>query len=108
MDLTNKKCVPCENGGEPFDAETIHTYLADTPGWHVIDGKKIVREFEFKDFVRAISFVNKVADIAETEGHHPDIHINYNKVKLELWTHAVGGLMENDFIVAAKINKMEA
>ena len=66
----------------------------------------IGREFEFKDFKEAMTFVNNVADLAETEGHHPDITIHWNKVKLDLWTHSVDGLTENDFIVASKINKL--
>ena len=104
MDLTKRKCKPCEKGGEPFDAETIHTYLMDSPGWESLDDKKIHRKFKFDDFVKALSFVNQVGDIAEMEGHHPDIHIHYNEVELELWTHTVKGLTENDFIMAAKIS----
>ena len=69
------------------------------------DEPRLWREFTFKDFVRAMKFVNKVAEIAEAEGHHPDIHIHYNKVKLVLWTHDLGGLSMNDFIVAAKIDE---
>jgi len=75
------------------------------PGWMLDEkGQKISKEFKFKDFIGAINFVNYIAEIAESEGHHPDIKINYNKVLLELWTHAIGGLSENDFIVAAKID----
>lgn len=77
------------------------------PGWDVTeDGKKIRREFLFKNFKEAMVFVNKVADIAESEGHHPDLHVFYNRVVVELWTHAIGGLSENDFIVAAKVNEL--
>lgn len=104
MDLANKKCVPCENGAESFGPDEIHVYLLDTPGWEVVDNKKLTKDFAFKDFVAAMSFVNKVADIAESEGHHPDIKIVYNKVTLELTTHAAKGLTENDFIMAVKIN----
>ena len=107
MDLGNKKCVPCENGAQPFDTEAVHVYLLDTPGWESVDDTKITRQFKFKDFVAAIDFINKVADLAESEGHHPDIHISYNKVTLELTTHAAKGLTENDFILAVKINQME-
>ncbi len=75
------------------------------PAWEISeDGKKISRKFKFKDFKEAMQFINKVADIAETEGHHPDLHIFYNKVVIELWTHTVGGLSENDFIMASKID----
>ena len=74
--------------------------------WVVIDDKKIKHEFKFKDFKQAITFINKVAEVAESEGHHPDIYVFYNKVVIELWTHAIGGLSENDFIVAAKIEPL--
>lgn len=105
--FSEKKCVPCEGGTKPLASEEIREYLAElkTP-WEVFEDKKIRREFRFKNFVKAMAFVDCVADIAEAEDHHPDIHIHYNRVVLELWTHAIGGLSENDFIVAAKIEKM--
>lgn len=103
--LINKKCVPCEGGMPPLTAEEIEKYLPEVPDWEVLDNKKIQREFKFKDFKEAMAFVNKVADLAESEGHHPDIHLhNWNKVRLELSTHAIGGLSENDFILAAKVS----
>lgn len=74
--------------------------------WDVFENEKIKKEFVFADFKEAIEFINKVADIAEEEGHHPDIHIFYNKVMIELWTHEIGGLSENDFILASKIEKI--
>ncbi len=104
MDLAQKQCVPCEGGTPPLRPDEI-THFADqlkTP-WDVIDGKKIHHQFVFKDFIEAMTFVNDVADVAEAEGHHPDISIHWNKVDIELWTHAIGGLSENDFILAAKI-----
>ena len=113
MDLMQKKCVPCEGGVPPLTAEQINDFLPQTPEWlvlSVVEGekevKKIRRVFVLKDFKNAMKFVNKVADVANTEDHHPNITINYKKVKLELWTHAIGGLSENDFIVAAKINAL--
>ena len=105
MDFLNKKCVPCEGGTKPMTKEESQKYLTEILGWNVIDdGKKVSREFVFPDFVQAIRFINKIAEIAEQEGHHPDLHIFYNKVQIDLWTHAIGGLSENDFILAAKIN----
>lgn len=106
QNLAKKKCVPCEAGGvEPFGQEESEKYLAQVPGWALSEeAKKISRGYKFKDFVQAMDFVKKVAEIAEGEGHHPDINISYNKVKLELTTHAIGGLSENDFILAAKID----
>lgn len=104
MTLIQKKCVPCEGGMPPLGAEKIKEYSAQLKNsWDVLENKKIRREFVFKGFKEAIVFVNKVAEIAEQEDHHPDIHIFYRKVVIELWTHAVGGLSENDFIMAAKI-----
>ncbi len=116
-DLLKKKCVPCHGGDmKPFDREEAEKYMVDVPGWGLVlsdknpepeqalNGARISKEFKFADFIGAINFVNLVADIAEEEEHHPDIYIFYNKVRLELWTHAIGGLSENDFILAAKIN----
>ncbi len=105
MDLLNKKCVPCEGGALPLDRAEAEKYMHMVADWDLSeDGKNITKQFKFKDFIGAINFVNQVAEIAEGEGHHPDIHINYNKVKLILSTHAIGGLSENDFILAAKID----
>jgi 4a-hydroxytetrahydrobiopterin dehydratase len=104
MDLKNKKCIPCEGTEKPFDDQKIAQYRAFLQfDWDIIDGKQIEHEFEFKDFKEAMTFVNKVANIAEEEGHHPDIYIFYNKVKIQLSTHAIKGLSENDFIMAVKI-----
>lgn len=106
MNLLKKKCIPCEKKGvKPFGRVQAEEYIEQLSGW-MLDEKavKISKEFKFKDFIGAVNFVDRVADVAETEDHHPDIHIYYNKVVLELWTHAIGGLSENDFILAAKID----
>ena len=88
-----------------MDPETAQKYVGELQlPWKIEGGKKIYHEFKFKDFKKAMAFVNKVADLAEEEGHHPDFIIHYNEVELVLWTHAVGGLSVNDFIMAAKIN----
>lgn len=117
-DLTNKKCLPCESGTPPLPKEKAQELLHQTPGWKTgevesfrkqdedLAYQKITKEFNFKDFKAAVDFVNKVAGIAEEEGHHPDIYIFYSLVRLTLWTHAAGGLTENDFILAAKINSL--
>ena len=104
-ELTKKKCVPCEGGMPPMSDIEAEKMLKELNNWK-IHSAKLVKEYNFSDFKEAIKFVNKVADIAESEGHHPDITVNYNKVKLELITHAVGGLSENDFILAAKIDEI--
>jgi len=105
-DLAAKKCVPCEGGMPPLTAEEIKPYLDQAKGWSLVGIQKIFREFKFSGFKEAMNFVNKVATIAEAEGHHPDFAILYNRVIINLTTHAIGGLSDNDFILAAKIDKL--
>jgi pterin-4a-carbinolamine dehydratase len=107
-DLTQKHCVPCEGGDPPLPDEKIQELLPQIPDWILMDAeaKKLRKQFKFPKFMDAINFVNQVAQIAESEKHHPDIYIFYNKVQIDLYTHAVGGLSENDFILAAKINQI--
>lgn len=105
-DLTNAKCVPCEGGVDPMNKMEAEAMLGfHIPDWKISDDtKSIEKEFTFKDFKEALAFVNKVGEIAESEGHHPDIELGWGKVKITLTTHAIDGLSQNDFIVAAKIN----
>lgn len=106
-DLTQKRCVPCEGGVPPFSLDQVGEYIKYTPGWTLgDDNKKLTRKFTFKNFSEALAFVNKVGEVAEHEGHHPDIKFSWGYVNIELSTHAIGGLSENDFILAAKINKL--
>ncbi len=105
MDLAQKKCVPCEGGAEPLTEMEAKAMLTHTPTWKLSDDiKKISKEFKVKDFVAAMDFANKITPIAESEGHHPDLTVSWGKVKVELTTHAIHGLSENDFILAAKID----
>lgn len=105
--LTSQKCVPCEGNVKPYTPEQVAIYRSQVPLWEVIDNKKLVREFKLKDFAKALKFVNKVGEIAESEGHHPDINLhNWNKVTITLWTHKIKGLFLNDFILAAKIDEL--
>lgn len=106
--LTDQKCVPCEGGVPAMTKEEAQEHMPQVPGWELLDGKplRIQRTFSFKDFKEAMQFTNKVADLAESEGHHPDIAIHWNKVTLTLYTHAINGLFLNDFIVAAKVNEL--
>ena len=112
MDLAEKKCIPCHVSPttgtiKPMGKKEIDTYLDHVPGWEVDDDNSMISQrFTFSDFAHTMSFVNHVADLAEKEGHHPDIHIFYNHVDLDIWTHALNGLHENDFILAAKINNI--
>ena len=105
-ELTRKKCVPCEGGVPTLSADEVDALLKNLPGWaKVEDGQRIRREWRTKNFVAAIDFFNKVAALSEEEGHHPDLHlVGYRNVAIEIWTHAIGGLSENDFILAAKID----
>jgi 4a-hydroxytetrahydrobiopterin dehydratase len=104
-DLLQKKCVACEGGVKPFDRAQAEEYLSKVPGWTLSeDGKTISKEYRFQDFLGAMNFVDNLAELAESEGHHPDIHIFYNRVRLDLSTHAIKGLSENDFIIAAKVD----
>lgn len=106
-DLTSKKCVPCSIGAIPLNANEIQDLLKSLDkNWDVVDDIQIERTFKFKDFKEALEFTNKVGDLAEAEGHHPDICLSWGKVEITLWTHKIKGLHENDFILAAKIDNL--
>ena len=107
MELEKRKCVPCEGGIPPLTEDEILEYITViNKGWIVSEDKKITRDFSFVNFKHTMEFVNKVAEIAEEEGHHPVLHIGYGYAAIELWTHAINGLSENDFILAAKIDRL--
>lgn len=107
MDLSNKKCKPCEGGIPPLKPKEINELKGQIgKEWEVSDNKKLIREYSFVNYRHTMDFVNKVADLAEEEGHHPVMHVFYGRVVLELWTHAIDGLSENDFIMAHKIGKI--
>jgi 4a-hydroxytetrahydrobiopterin dehydratase len=108
-ELKNEKCVPCEGGDvEALSESDAKSMINDeTPEWKLIDdSKKISREFEFKNFVKALEFVNKVGEIAEEQGHHPDIELGWGYANIKIQTHAIGGLHKNDFILASKIDEI--
>lgn len=105
--LTEKTCVPCRGGAEPLDKAESETLRAQTPKWELKDGaRRIERKFKFDDFVEALAFVNKVGELAEAEGHHPDISFGWGYAAVSLHTHKIKGLHENDFIMAAKIDAL--
>jgi 4a-hydroxytetrahydrobiopterin dehydratase len=107
MDLSKKKCIPCEGGIPPLTDKEIKEYIKDVSAdWKVIDDNRISRAFFFVSYRHTIDFVNKIADIAEAEGHHPVLHIYFGRLVVELWTHSINGLSENDFILASKIDKL--
>ncbi len=102
-DLAQKHCQPCEEGGAPLKGAALQELSAQLQnGWTVVDEHHLEKEYRFKDFREALDFVNRLGEIAEQEGHHPDIFLAWGRVKVTLWTHSVGGLSENDFILAAK------
>src|SRR5438093_332575 len=107
-ELTRKHCKPCEGGVPPLSPAEVKKYLADVPQWKLAaDGKSIRREWRVKDFATALDFFQRIGQIAEAEDHHPDLHLTgYRNVAIELSTHAIGGLSENDFILAAKIDQL--
>ncbi|HVZ73269.1 MAG TPA: 4a-hydroxytetrahydrobiopterin dehydratase [Polyangia bacterium] len=103
--LKDKHCVPCEGGTPALDDATTKLLLGEVAGWRAeATPARITKQLVFKDFVAAMAFLAKLAVLAEAEGHHPDFCVHYNKVDVTLWTHAVGGLSENDFILAAKVD----
>ena len=109
-DLTKKKCIPCEGGAIPFDISEIHKYQKKVDGWELTKDKTEIffleKEFKFKNFKDSQNFINQVGNISESEGHHPDILFGWGYAKIKITTHAIHGLSENDFILAAKIDKI--
>ncbi|KAK7246077.1 hypothetical protein RIF29_40935 [Crotalaria pallida] len=109
--LNNKKCVPCNSKDlRPMTHDSAHALIQQVAQWNLInegDMLKLRRSWKVKTFTKGLEFFRRIADLAEAEGHHPDLHlVGWNNVTIEIWTHAVGGLTENDFILAAKINEL--
>lgn len=105
--LVKKHCVPCQEGTEPLSNEILAHYLEDLAGdWVIVNDHHIEKEFHFKDFKEALNFANRIGDLAEAEGHHPDIHLSWGKVRIIVWTHKINGLTANDFILASKIDTL--
>ncbi|HKA13076.1 MAG TPA: 4a-hydroxytetrahydrobiopterin dehydratase [Candidatus Dormibacteraeota bacterium] len=109
--LAERHCVPCEGGVPPMNAEQIAPLLAELDGWRVEEAgnhAQLVKRFRFPDFVSAVGFVNQITPLAEAEQHHPDLLVSWGQVRVQLWTHVAGGLTENDFVMAAKIDGLAA
>lgn len=106
--LVAAKCKPCEGGVTPYSAAEAEEQLRQLYGWRIsADGKRIVKQWTMKHFMAAMNFFNHVAALAELDGHHPDLHLEgYRQVRIEIWTHAINGLSENDFVLAAKIDEL--
>ena len=105
MKLTQKKCLPCEGGLPKLQPAEVERLLMRIDQWQLA-GEKLQKSFRWKDFRQAMAFVQQIALLAEAEGHHPDFSVHYNQVEVTIWTHAIGGLSENDFILAAKIDAL--
>lgn len=106
-DLTAKQCIPCRGGVPPLAGAELAALVAQLGrDWTVVDGHHLEREFAFPDFTSALAFTNRVGALAEAEGHHPDIHLAWGKVRLTIWTHKIDGLTESDFILAAKATQL--
>jgi 4a-hydroxytetrahydrobiopterin dehydratase len=103
--LSEKTCIPCRGGVPPLTTDEIRPLQAEVKDWAVVNDHHIEREFKFPDFKRALDFVNKVGNIAEEQGHHPDIYLAWGRVQVKVWTHKIDGLTESDFILAAKIDR---
>jgi 4a-hydroxytetrahydrobiopterin dehydratase len=109
MDYASKRCVPCEGGVPALAPEQVDSALRSLRGWEARERHtRLYKQLKFADFREAMRFVNAMADLAEAEGHHPDFSVHYNTVDVTLWTHAVGGLSENDLILAAKLDRLDA
>ena len=106
-ELLQKSCVPCEGGVPKLTQSQAEKLLSGLEGWEISEGRRIRKSWVVKNFVAGIEFFKSVGDLAEEEGHHPDLHLEgYRNVRIEIWTHAIGGLSENDFILAAKIDQL--
>ena len=105
-ELANRECVPCKGGVAPLGAEQIAPLLAQLDGWQVVDNHHLAKRYAFDDFVSALAFVNRVGEVAEANGHHPDLYLTWGKASTEIYTHKIDGLAEADFILAAKCDRV--
>ncbi len=105
-DLAAKTCVPCRGGVPPLAGQELAQLQRQVPGWDVIQEHHLHKTYTFPDFKRALAFVNRVGELAEEQGHHPDIFLTWGKVEITIWTHKIDGLTESDFILAAKIDQL--
>jgi 4a-hydroxytetrahydrobiopterin dehydratase len=106
MGLAEKQCIPCQGGVPPLKGAEIEKYRAEIPEWNVVNEHHLERVFQFPDFKTALEFVNRVGELAEEQGHHPDLLLSWGRVEVRIWTHKVDGLTESDFILAAKIDRL--
>ena len=105
-ELAERQCVPCRGGVPPMKGEQINEMSSQLPDWQVVNEHHLQRNFRFKDFKETLDFVNRVGELAEEQGHHPDICFGWGKADITIWTHKIDGLTESDFVLAAKIDKL--
>ncbi len=105
-DLAAKNCVPCRGGTPPLKGEALESLASQVGGWSVVNEHHLTKSFKFPDFRQALAFTNRVGELAEQQGHHPDILLRWGKVEVSIWTHKIDGLTESDFILAAKIDRL--
>ena len=106
-ELASKTCIPCQGGVPPLSASEVREFRSEiNSSWIVVEGHHLEREFEFPNFREALSFANQVGEIAEAEGHHPDLYLTWGKLRVQIWTHKIDGLTESDFILAAKLDQL--
>lgn len=106
MGLSEKSCVPCRGGVPPLPAEEVARLVVELDGWRVVDQHHLTKNFVFPDFAQGLEYVNRVGALADGEGHHPDLFLTWGKVRIDIYTHAIDGLTESDFILAAKIDQL--
>ena len=104
LELARKTCSPCEGGVPPLTEEEAQAYLAQIDGWEIVDVHHLRKEFHFPDFIQPLAAANRIGALAEEQGHHPDLHLTWGRLGVEIWTHKIDGLTESDFILAAKID----
>ena len=106
MELAEQDCVPCKGDVPPLAAEQIRPLLGQLQGWKAESNHHLTKSYKFPDFMSALAFTNRVGELAEDQGHHPDIHLSWGSVRLEIWTHSIDGLSESDFVLAAKCDRL--
>jgi 4a-hydroxytetrahydrobiopterin dehydratase len=105
--LAEKQCVPCKGGVSPLRGQELARLASELGGgWQVVEERQLEKEYRFKDFREALAFTNQIGELAEAQGHHPDIYLAWGKVKLTIWTHKINGLTESDFVLAAKADRL--
>jgi 4a-hydroxytetrahydrobiopterin dehydratase len=105
-ELAKRTCIPCKGGVPPLSDHEIDELLDQVDGWEVMDNHHLRKDFRFPDFLQALAAVNRIGALAEEQGHHPDLHLAWGRVRVEIWTHKIDGLTESDFILAAKVDRV--